>query len=353
MFSEESEYNKFMMIYNSSFFSLSKTKQENFRINNMDDLLEKSEIYFCENVLNLKQNTKEDVFDNLYTLNEKDQLRYNVFSNLIKGIGENKFELNEYLPEEDTILSYNTLYDYDFKNHVTQEEYRKQDSKDHVIKEYSIGIYAGWARGIVSVPQSLEDPKFHYCILNSLSSEIYFELKDIGHEHIEKLIPHKTESSIGNQNSKGLSPMTIKDNLKTKGKEKELKELKTRFYKLLVKFYEQMKIEIAQKKFNCVWVSDRSNEYKEKYDPSLSYVFSDAEVLKRIRLKHWQEDIETCFTDNFDIIDDLKIYYKNEFIKQLDLQYQDILDNFDPTVLKFEKKRKIFLSNQVIDKLDD
>ena len=49
----------------------------------------------------------------------------------LQGIGENYFFLNESFARDKSILSFPTLYDYDFADYQFQEEWRKKDIPDY------------------------------------------------------------------------------------------------------------------------------------------------------------------------------------------------------------------------------
>ena len=56
----------------------------------------------------------------------------------IKGIGKDFFYLNEAFPSQKNLLSFETLYDYDFDDYKFQEDSRKKEQKDYAKKKNHI-----------------------------------------------------------------------------------------------------------------------------------------------------------------------------------------------------------------------
>lgn len=80
----------------------------------------------------------------------------------IKGIGKDFFYLNEAFPSQKNLLSFETLYDYDFDDYKFQEDSRKKEQKDYEKKPYRGSLYLTWARLMI-------DDSFSYGVLSMLS----------------------------------------------------------------------------------------------------------------------------------------------------------------------------------------
>ena len=76
------------------------------------------------------------------------------------------FYLNEYLGGDKTLLSFPTLYDYDFDDYQFQEESRAKESKGYKRKPYRGSLYFTWARLMV-------DGAFNYGVLSMVAGYIY------------------------------------------------------------------------------------------------------------------------------------------------------------------------------------
>jgi len=102
----------------------------------------------------------------------------------LKGIGEDFFYLNEVFCSQKNLLSFETLYDYDFDDYKFQEDSRKKKQKDYERKPYRGSLYLIWARLMI-------DGTFSYGMLNMVAGYLYSQLDEYGNDYMEKLIPHE------------------------------------------------------------------------------------------------------------------------------------------------------------------
>ncbi len=86
-------------------------------------------------------------------------------------------------------------------------------------------------------------------------------------------------------------------------------------------------------------------------DPSRTFIFTNGESLKRIRWKHFLSDCASLLTPLSDT-DDLLKREVELAIAFLDEAHQDIIENFDPKVIRFRKKRKIIMAPGVLEDLE-
>ena len=79
----------------------------------------------------------------------------------------------------------------------------------------------------------------------------------------------------------------------------------------------------------------------------MNFVFSDKTALQAVRFRHFMRDCQAIAADTRE----LNILAKRErqaMLSYLEQSYQDILENFDPTLVKFRKKRKILLADSAL-----
>ena len=87
----------------------------------------------------------------------------------LQGIGENYFWLNEFFPESKTLLSFETLYDYDFQDHQFQQEAKEKDFKDYQKKILQRVSLFNLGLGLMIKKQ------FYYATLTMASGYILFQ----------------------------------------------------------------------------------------------------------------------------------------------------------------------------------
>ncbi|HED12545.1 MAG TPA: hypothetical protein ENI62_02645 [Gammaproteobacteria bacterium] len=249
----------------------------------------------------------------------------------LQGIGENYFFLNESFARDQSILSFPTLYDYDFADYQFQEEWRKKDVANYQGKPYHGSLYSTWARLQI-------DGSFSYAILSMQAAYIYSEVDEFGHDYIEELIPYefKPGKDHGKKEGNGyVFDMTEDAN----GLEPQLKELKQRFWKHLQEIYEQFQIEFSKASRRQVFIIDTSR----KDEPEHQFIFSDKEILSCISFKTFLVDCRKYKQRDFSILVD-RIEKEKKLMQQfLNDQYADITADFNGKVIKLTKKRRIII----------
>jgi hypothetical protein len=92
-----------------------------------------------------------------------------------------------------------------------------------------------------------------------------------------------------------------------------------------------------------VYVCDRS----QPDDPQLHFIFTDKTALQAAHFRHFVQDCRSMAGDS----QELEIWIERErqaaqrYVKQT---YQDIIEHFDPKVVRLRKKRKIILSDRAV-----
>ena len=80
-------------------------------------------------------------------------------------------------------------------------------------------------------------------------------------------------------------------------------------------------------------------------EPQMDFVFSDATAVDAVRFRHFISDCR-CIAGDPAEVDNLIEQEKHLALDFLANTYKDIMDNFDPTVVKLRRKRKIILANE-------
>ena len=262
-------------------------------------------------------------------LTDAQSTKFNAALLPLQGIGENFFWLNEYFDAQKTILSFETLYDYDFDDHQFQQNAKERDFKDVQRRLYKGCLYLTWARLMIN-------ERFHYATLTMASGYVYYELEEFGQNYIKELIPH--EYIEGKNHGVSQRDGYLWDyKLDAGGKEPQLEELEYRFWGYLKKEKDSLDNYFDKESLQQVLIFDESLPE----EPCCHFVFTDKMVLKKIQFKTFMRD---CW--NVERKDHSGFIKKIDNEKQklrsyLDVQYQDIMTNFDPNVLKFRKKYKI------------
>ena len=240
------------------------------------------------------------------------------------------------------IINFETLYDYDFDDYKFQEESRKREQKDYEKKPYRGSLYLTWARLMI-------DDSFSYGVLSMVAGYLYCQLDEYGNNHMEKLIPH--EFTRGKNHGKAEGPGYLFDlKIDAKGLESQLDELKHRFWKHISEVHERLMDEFDKKSKQRVFILNQS----QVGDPSHHFLFTDKEILKRIHLKTFMRCCRAAEqTDHSSLFRKLE-NEKKLLTKYLDKQYKDIMENFDPKIVRFRKKYKvIFHRDSGLDELLD
>lgn len=318
------------------YFSWPVEKQEQFRCLMSEDASRRAEQILLDQVLGIKcdLDSVEEVIDDL-PIAQKNLLNWALL--LIKGIGEDYIYLNEHLAEGDSLLNYETLFDFDHASHLFQMEANKKEFPDYEVHDYFALKFDLWIRLFI------EDDFFYGSIL-SAADWICSEIEKVGDDLIDTLIPHEyVEGKNHGKQEKGGFVWDMK--VDAGGLEKHLEELKHRWGKYRYNRWLPLSQEFAQLP-PAVYIKDLEDEP----DPYRLFIMMNENTLRQTRWRHFVSDITPMVAD-FSFIQtrlEQEINAANQFIHT---QYQDILENFDPNVLPLRKKYKIVMSPEALDDL--
>jgi hypothetical protein len=268
-------------------------------------------------------------------LDSFDDAQYLLLNNTmlpLQGIGTDCFFLNESLSDDKTLLDFETLGDYARDDHRFQEQSRKQDDPDYVMRPYRGELHPCWARLHV-------DGAFYYADLHTQAGHLVDVLEELGSDSIQALIPHEfvDGSDHGKREGKGF---IYDKRIAAHGLEGQLDELQRRYYAYVNDRYEDLVDHLDRSPRRCVYLQDRSLED----DPHMDFVFADKTALDAVRFQHFVNDCRLLAGDNRALATQLD-HERPAALAFIEESHRDIMGNFDPTVVKLRKKRKIVLAD--------
>ncbi len=324
------------------YFSWDQKRQEQYRVDTPKEDAFKIRQFLLRELFDISVSNKDELEEAWRAMNEAQCSKINAALLPIKGIGEDFFYLNEVFCSQKNLLSFETLYDYDFDDYKFQEDSRKREQKDYKTKPYRGSLYLTWARLMI-------DDSFSYGVLSMVAGYLYCQLDEYGNDYMEKLIPHKFMHGKNHGKAEGLGYLFDLE-IDAKGLESQLDELKHRFFKHISQVHERLMYEFDKKSKQCVFILNQS----QAGDPNHHFLFTDKEILKRINFKTFMRCCRAAEqTDHFALSRKLE-EEKQLLTKYLEMQYRDIMENFDPKIVRFRKKHKvIFHRDSGLDELLD
>jgi len=336
------ELKKAIMKFVPDYFFWDKRRQEQYRVDTPEEDAFKIRQFLLRELFDISVSNDDELDEAWRAMNEAQCSKINATLLPLKGIGEDSFYLNEVFCSQKNLLSFETLYDYDFDDYKFQEESRKKDQKDYERKPYRGSLYLTWARLMV-------DGTFSYGVLSMVAGYLYSQLDEYGDDYMEKLIPHefKHKKDHGKVDGPGYL-FNIK--IDAKGLEPQLDELKHRFWKHINEVHERLMDEFDKKSRQRVFILNQSKEG----DPNHHFLFTDKEILKRIHFKTFMRGCRAAEQTDHSSLSRKLEEEKQLLTKYLDKQYKDIIENFDPKIVRFRKKHKvIFHKDSGLDELLD
>lgn len=323
------ELNQAIIKHLSDYFTWDRNRQEQYRVNIPEDDIFKVKQFLLKAIFDITVTDEDQMDEAKGNLTDVQSTKFNTALLPLQGIGENFFWLNENFADPKTLLSFATLYDYDFDDHQFQQDVKERDLKGYQRKSYRGSLYLTWARLMIK-------ERFHYATLTMAPGYVYCELDDYGQDYIEGLIPYAfvEGKNHGDRQDNGYLWDYKTD---ANGLEPQLEELEHRFRDYLQETFNDLENEFDKESLQQVLIFNESTPD----EPCYHFVFTDKKVLKKIHFKTFMRDCwdveQKDYSGFAKRIDDerqkLKIF--------LNAQYQDIMTNFNPNVLRFKKKYKI------------
>lgn len=234
-----------------------------------------------------------------------------------------------------SLLDFHNLYEYDYDDHLFQDRANKEQFADYQSRDYYALRFSRWARLIV-------DHQLYYSTLYSLASCLTETLENKGDDLIHALIPHQYVD--GRPHGKQEKDGFLWDiELKANGLEKQLEELKHRWQLYL----QQRWLELSEAQClaePAVYFRDEGRKGEKRRD----FIFNNEAALKQIRWRHFLADCKTLLGD-LSAIAELEEQELAKASLWLRHTYQDIINNFDPKVVKLRKKFKVVIAPEALD----
>lgn len=327
---------KALIAADAKYYAWTAREQERFRANISEEARRKMQCVLLDSLLDIKCSTEQvdEVWNDIHH-SKLGQLNWARL--LTTGIGDDYIYLNECIAEGKSLLDFPALYDYDYADYLFQEEARKRDFSDYKGADYYAYRHPSWVRLLIQ-------GKFYYSTFTSLATYVLDEIESTGNEIIRQLIPHEyVDGENHGRQEKGGILWDIK--VDAAGQEAQLNELKSRWYT-----YQQERwfaiSEMSVKESPSVYMHDRDWDD----DPHQFFIFTNEETLKNIRWRHFLIDCDPLMAE-FSTVEKLMAEEIGRSEIWLAENHQDIQVNFDPTVVKLRKKRKIIMSPSALEDL--
>lgn len=316
---------------NPDYYSLNENQQEQFRAT-MEDAVSDRVYDMLWHSLFSDINLDKDG-----ELSNEQQTLFNCAKLLTNGIGRDHLYLNEHLPQNESLLDFSTLYDYDYDSHLFQESERKKADKNYSGIPYYPFKFPPWIRLII-------DNQFYYGSCLSVAGYILEEIEQISGEVIQQLIPHRyiDGEEHGESTAKG---MVWDQKLDAGGQERQLEELQERWRE-----YSSERWLSLSKEYVSLPPAVYTCDVKDDEDPHRLFIFNNEAALKLTRWKCFLDDVSVLQHDYSQLNETIN-KETNQAQAFLQTQYDDIMEHFDPTIVKFKKKMKIIIAPNALDDL--
>ncbi len=283
-------------------------------------------------LFDIKTTNREDLEAALDRFNDGQYLLLNSAMLQLTGIGDDYLFLNESMAENTSLLDFETVYDYDYADHLFQESMRQKDDPTYTAKPYRGTLYYRWARLHIN-------GAFHYANLCLLASYVNSKLEEFGFDKINELIPHNYVD--GKNHGKREGQGSIFDmRIDAGGLEAQLEELKDRYYKYLISRCEVISDDFDAKAPKRLYLVDASTET----EPHMDIIFTDKTALQAVSFRQFMKDCQAIKGDPGELTE-LVEKESQAALGFLEQSHQDIITNFDPKVVKLRKKMKIIISD--------
>jgi len=256
----------------------------------------------------------------------------------LHGIGEDCFFLNEAFPDEENVLDFETVGDYDENSYRFQEKMRKEEDPGYSGKPYRGSLYLNWARLIV-------DGRFAYANLSMAAGYLYAELQNAASELIEQHIPHRYVPGRNHGKVEGES-REWDLRLEANGEEGILEELRRRVWGYELDRWEALLTSYDDSPVPGLYLMDESDESETR----LHFVFTDKRALSAVRFRSFLRDCRRIERPANEIKDALEKEC-SALATFVDEQLADVRRTYDPKVARLVKRRKVMVMKGAFDEL--
>lgn len=324
------ELKRAIMKYVPEYFSWNIEKQEEYRVNIPKEISFKIRSFFIAKLFGITVINEDEMAKAEDHFSEAQWSTINGAMLPLQGVGEDYFFLNESFSKGKSILSYATLYDYDFADYQFQEKCRIRDCKGYMGKPYYGTLHWNWARLQI-------DGKFSYALLSMVASYIQSEIDEFGNDYIQELIPYEFKPGKDHGRRSGEGYFCYDMEADAGGLESQLDELNRRLWSHLQEILDRLQLEFAEKNRQQIFILNTSRDDA----PEHHFIFTDSAILPYINLKTFLIDCRKAEQKDHSILTQ-KVQQEKELIRHyLDEQYTNIMANFNTKIVQLRKKKKI------------
>lgn len=323
---------------NPDYLSWSSEEQESFRARVGTEARHRMEQVLLKQVLGIECSIADASQTwNELSLNQRNDI--NRAALLTRGIGDDFVFLNESLDEGESLLNFETLYDYDYDNFLFQEEWRHRELKNYTSAGYVPLYHSRWIRLIM-------DNELVYGNLFSLAGYVVSRVAENGDDRLDELIP-STYVEGANHGKPEKGGMLCDYRLEAGGQEPQLEELRRRWWRYQQDAEQALHRELASASPHAYILRDDSLVPGET---NINFVIQNEKAMQRVRWRRFLADILTMEGDPDEIESLISREMKkaHDFIEQ---QYQDVLEHYTPPDIKPGRERKLVISPGALDDL--
>lgn len=324
--------NRALMAGSADYFSWTETEQERFRAAPGREARARMEQVLLKQVLGIEcaAAQAQDVWNDL----SLEQLnRINPADLLTRGIGDDFVYLNESLADNQCLLDFDTLYDYDHDDFLFQEKWRHKDLKNYVSPGYFPLYQSRWIRFLV-------DEELVYGNLYSVAGYVMSRVEEAGDKRLNQRIPssYVEGPNHGKEEGDGVVWDYRRD---AGGLEPQLEELQRRWWQYQQGAELELQRKLAELPPQAYILHDQSPVPGETM---VNLVIRNEAAMRQIRWKTLLADISACQGSRDEV--DLIIGQETEkALKYIEDQYQAVIDHYVPPDITPGKERKLIMSN--------
>ena len=309
--------NRALMAGSPEYFSLSTDAQERFRAAPGREARCRMEQVLLKQVLDIECAAAEtpDVWSEL-ALEQLNKI--NPADLLTRGIGDDFIYLNESMDEGESLLDFDTLYDYDYDNFLFQEEWRHRELKNYISPGYFPLYQPRWVRLVMN-------EELVYGNLFSTASYVMSRVAEDGDRRIDELIPssYVEGPNHGKQEDGGV----VWDyQLDADGLEPQLEELRRRWWRYQQEAEQCLQREFAEAPATAYIIHGESPVPDEI---NVNFVIQNEKAMRRVRWRTFLADLSGIEGDSNEV-ESLITREKEAGLGFIAEQYADIRENYVP-----------------------
>jgi hypothetical protein len=268
-----------------------------------------------------------------------EQDRWNEVVLPLRGIGDDCFFLNEGFAAGKSILDFPTLLAYDESDFRFQEEARRKDDPTYQGRIYRGSLYLTWARLFVGT-------QLIYATLSMAAGYILCALEEAASDLIQELVPHRYVPGKNHGKVEGECYRWDR-RPDASGKETLLDELQHRTWAHTNERYENMLTAWDRRGKGCVYLVDVS----EPSEKNIHFVFSDTRALGAVCFRSFLKDCGAIERPVAELNRALE-QEKAEVVSFVRKEHDELERTFDPSVVRFRKRRKILVRKDAFDDIE-